>query len=53
MSRATSTSAGKPYGLRRVCRLWRVARSTVYYQRRCALAPRAPRRRGPPGALLR
>jgi len=49
MSRATSTSAGKPYGLRRVCRLWRVARSTVYYQRRCALAPRAPRRRGPLG----
>ena len=49
MSRATSTSAGRPYGLLRVCRLWRVSRSTVYHQRRCALTPRAPRRRGPPG----
>jgi len=49
MSRATSNSAGKPYGLQRVCRLWRMARSTVYYQRRCAQAPRAPRRRAPLG----
>lgn len=46
MSRTASPSAGKPYGLKRVCRMWRVARSTVYHRRRCALAPR---RRGPLG----
>ena len=51
MSRATAPSAGKPYGLARVCRVWRVARSTVYWQRvRAALPPEqrpVPQRRGP------
>jgi len=54
MSTATSTSTGKTYGLQRVCRLWRVARSTVYEQRRReAIEPDqrpAPRKRGPIGA---
>ena len=33
MSRTTSPSGGKPYGLARVCRTWGVARSTVYRHR--------------------
>ena len=50
MSRATSPSAGKPYGLARVCRIWRTARATVYRHR---VPPRqvAPRRPGPVGAM--
>ena len=42
MSQATSPSTGKPYGLARVCRVWSVARSTVYWQRheRAALSAR-------------
>ncbi len=55
MSRATSPSSGKPYGLARVCHAWRVARSTVYWQRaRAALPPEqrpVPRKRGPRTAL--
>lgn len=51
MSRATSPSTGTRYGLARVCRAWRVARSTVYWQRaRAALPPDqrpAPQKRGP------
>ena len=51
MSRATSPSAGKRYGLARVCRVWQVARSTVYWQRARVAIPHdqrpAPRRRGP------
>jgi len=51
MSRAVSTSAGKPYGLQRVARLWRVPRSTLYHRRRLqAHDPVAPRKRpGPQG----
>jgi len=49
MSRTASPSAGRPYGLARVCRLWRLARSTVYHQRRRALMSEEPRRRGPLG----
>jgi putative transposase len=33
MSQATSASTGTRYGLARVCRVWGVARSTVYWQR--------------------
>jgi transposase InsO family protein len=51
MSRATSPSTGKRYGLAQVCRVWRVARSTVYWRRsRAALPPDqrpAPQKRGP------
>jgi transposase InsO family protein len=49
MSRAVSPSGGKPYGVARVCRVWRTARATVYRHRS---PPRAepPRRPGPVGA---
>jgi putative transposase len=47
MSQATSASTGKPYGLTRVCRVWGIARSTVYWQRHASSAPGA--RRGPVG----
>ena len=33
MSRTASPSGGRPYGLARVCRVWRAARSTVYRHR--------------------
>src|SRR5215468_4351041 len=47
MSQAPSPSTGQPYGLARVCRVWGVARSTVYWQRheRATLSGR----RGPLG----
>ena len=50
MSRTVSPSGGKPYGLARVCRVWRAARATVYRHR---VPPRqvAPRRPGPVGAM--
>jgi putative transposase len=50
MSRAVSPSGGKPYGLARVCRVWRTARATAYRHRAPPL-PAAPRRRGPVGAM--
>jgi transposase InsO family protein len=50
MSRALSPGIGKPYGLARVCRVWRAARSTVYRHR---APPREvpPRRPGPVGPM--
>jgi putative transposase len=50
MSRAVSPSGSKPYGLARVCRVWRAARSTVYRHR---APPREvpPRRPGPVGPM--
>jgi putative transposase len=50
MSRALSPGTGKPYGLARVCRVWRAARSTVYRHR---APPREapPRRPGPAGPM--
>jgi putative transposase len=52
MSRTVSPVSGKPYGLTVVCRVWRLARSSVY---RCqAPLPASaipPRRRGPVGAM--
>lgn len=48
MSLAVSPSAGKPYGLARVCRVWRMARSTVYFQRQCSTNTDRSRR-GPEG----
>ena len=47
MSQAPSPSTGKSYGLARVCRVWGLARSSVYWQRHASSAPRA--RRGPVG----
>jgi hypothetical protein len=42
MSQTCSPSAQRRYGLARVCRVWELARSTVYLTpaRRRALAPR-------------
>jgi transposase InsO family protein len=47
MSETLSSSAGKPYGLARVCRWWEIARSTVYAarERRQRILP--PQKRGP------
>jgi putative transposase len=47
MSQATSPSTGKPYGLARVCRVWKIARSTVYWHRHAPAEPGA--RWGPVG----
>jgi hypothetical protein len=47
MSQATSPSTGKPYGLARLCRVWGVARSTLYWQRHASSTLGA--RRGPLG----
>ena len=42
MSRTVSPSSGKPYGLARVCRVWRAARASVYR----ISPPPGPNRRG-------
>jgi len=54
MSRAVSPSANKPYGLKRVCEVWGVSRSTAQRHRaeRRKIGPPTPdRRRGPSSAL--
>lgn len=48
MSRTTSASSGKAYGLARVCRMWQRSRSSVY-QRRQVLALEEPLVRKRPG----
>ena len=50
MSRTTSPGSGTPYGLARVCRVWRTSRATVYRRRSPPLADPA-RRRGPFGSM--
>jgi len=50
VSRAISPSSGKPYGLARVCRVWRMSRATVHRHRASAPAS-PPRRRGPSGPM--
>ena len=42
MSRTLSPSSGRPYGLARVCRVWRAARASVYRH----LSSSGPNRRG-------
>jgi putative transposase len=50
MSRIVSPSLGKAYGLTRVCRVWRMARATVYRHRR-PTRQEPPRRPGPIGPM--
>jgi len=50
MSRTLSPSSGKSYGLALVCRVWRVARATVYRHRAPPRTEAAPRR-GPAGPM--
>ena len=50
MSQAVSPVSGKPYGLAAVCRVWRVARSSVY-RHQAPPSPALPRRRGPTGPM--
>ena len=48
MSQTCSPSTTQRYGLARVCRMWELARSTVYLHQARAVTPApAPRRRGP------
>jgi putative transposase len=47
VSRATSPSVGRRYGLALTCRVLEIPRSTVYATRARALAPAPPRKRGP------
>jgi hypothetical protein len=49
MSQACSISTGKTYGLQRVCRVWKLARSTVYQHRQKRRFPMSVHRRGPQG----
>lgn len=53
VGQATSPATGRRYGLARVCRLWDLPRSTVYFRRHqqaIAVEQRAePRKRGPLG----
>jgi putative transposase len=50
MSQAVSPSGGSPYGVARVCRVWRAARATVY-RHRAPVRREPPRRPGPIGAM--
>jgi len=50
MSRTASPSVAQPYGVERVCRVWRMCRSAIYARRARASAEHSPRtRRGPDG----
>src|SRR3954463_16443776 len=50
MSRTVSPSSGRPYGLARVCRVWRAARATIY-RHLSSSRPEPPRRPGPVGPM--
>lgn len=50
MSQTVSPSSGQAYGLARVCRVWRMARATVY-RHRTPPPPERPRRPGPMGPM--
>ena len=50
MSLTVSPTRGRPYGLARVCRVWRAARATIY-RHRLPLRAELPRRPGPDGPM--
>ena len=50
MSQIVSPASGKPYGLARVCRVWRASRATIY-RHRSSSRPQPPRRPGPVGPM--
>ena len=49
MSRSRSSLLGKPFGLARVCRVWRMSRATLYRQRGAGVDRPPPKRPGPIG----
>jgi hypothetical protein len=52
MAKAISPTAGQPYGIQRVCRLWDVPRSSFYAaQVKIAMPAAPPARRGPKPAI--
>ena len=50
MSRTLSPSSSRPYGLARVCRVWRASRASVY-RHLSSSRPKPPRRPGPVGPM--
>jgi putative transposase len=51
MSAVISTSAGRRYGVARVCRAWGVSRSSLYRGRMASPPPALRRRPGPQGPM--
>src|SRR3954470_6705622 len=50
MSQTVSPASSRPYGLARVCRVWRASRATVY-RHLSSSRPKVPRRPGPVGPM--